>query len=125
MKLFEFNAQKAQIGIEGTGIESTTKQEIKWRDGTVTPAGTKVHIDFAPKSLQSTLMYVTVGENVYKTNIIVAHRKYTGFLKPPGQKILERQSNDCVAKSVTGKRVEPDGYGPDGSPSWLLVLGFI
>jgi len=125
MTAYDFNNLRGSIGIEGTGIDSTTKQEIKWRDGTVTPAGTKVHIDFSPKSAQSTLMYVHVGDKVYKTNIIAGHRKYTGLSKPPSGKLLERFSSDCVAKSVTGKRVEPDGYGPDGSPSWLLVLGYI
>lgn len=125
MTAYDFNNLRGSIGIEGTGIDSTTKQDIQWRDGTKTPAGTKVHIDFAPKNPSSTLMYVHVGDKVYKTNIIAAHRKYTGFIKPPSGKMLERQSFDCVAKSVTGKRVEPDGYGPDGSPSWLLVMGYI
>jgi hypothetical protein len=125
MNVQEFNSQKDQIGIKGTGINSTTKAEVKLKDGYTIPPGQKVHIDFAPKSLSSTLMYVTHGDRVYKTNVIIGHRKYTGLSKPPGGKLLERFSDDCVAKSVTGKRVEPDGYSHDGSPSWLLVLGFI
>ena len=40
-------------------------------------------------------------------------------------KTLEKYSLDSVAKSVTGKRCEPDGYAEDGSPSWLLALGMI
>ena len=30
-----------------------------------------------------------------------------------------------AAKTVTGYTVEPDGYGPDDSPSWLIILGLI
>ncbi len=47
------------------------------------------------------------------------------FTKVPSLTSLERMSDDGVASSVTGKRVEPDGFGPDGSPSWLLALGHI
>ncbi len=44
------------------------------------------------------------------------------FFKEPSLRTLEKWSSDGIAKSVTGHRVEPDGYGPDGSPSWLLVM---
>ena len=122
----EFLAQRATIGIEGTGIDSKTKLDIQLKDGTKIPAGSKVHIDFAPKSIaNANLMYVTLGDRVYKTRINVAHRKYSGISKPPGQKMLEKYGNDCVARSVVGERVEPDGYGPTGAPSWLLVLSLI
>jgi hypothetical protein len=38
---------------------------------------------------------------------------------------LERMVSDCLAETVTGYQVEPDGHGPDGSPSWLLALGLM
>ena len=38
---------------------------------------------------------------------------------------MEKWVNDGVARSVLGKRVEPDGHDENGSPSWLLVLGLI
>lgn len=47
------------------------------------------------------------------------------FKKFPSMKQLEKWTEDSVCLSVTGKRVEPDGYGPDGSPSWLLALSLI
>lgn len=54
-----------------------------------------------------------------------AHKKLTGFVKEPSMKVLEKWINDSTAKSITGKKVEPDGYDEDGFPSWLLVLGLI
>ena len=33
--------------------------------------------------------------------------------------------DDSGCESLTGHRVEPDGYGPDGSPSWLIALGLV
>lgn len=47
------------------------------------------------------------------------------FKKLPSMKMLEKWVNDSICLSVTGKRVEPDGTGPDGSPSWLLALSMI
>ncbi len=60
-------------------------------------------------------------------------RKLVEGLKPwqrsvkslPSLATLERWGNDCMCETVTGDEVEPDGVGPDGSPSWLLVLGMI
>lgn len=45
--------------------------------------------------------------------------------KTPSMRSLEKWTYDSVCKSVTGKRVEPDGWGDDGSPSWLLALEMI
>ena len=54
-----------------------------------------------------------------------AWQKLHGFPKPPSMNTLEKWSEEGVAKSVDGHRVEPDGYSPDGSPSWMLVMGLI
>lgn len=32
---------------------------------------------------------------------------------------------DSVCETVTGDMIEPDGYGPDGAPSWLIALGLM
>jgi hypothetical protein len=32
---------------------------------------------------------------------------------------------DSVCDATDGCQVEPDGYCPDGHPSWLLVLGLV
>jgi len=38
---------------------------------------------------------------------------------------MEKWVSDGIAKTPTGKQTEPDGYADDGSPSWLLALGYI
>jgi hypothetical protein len=56
-------------------------------------------------------------ENLYKY--------VSGISRPPSVNMMEKWMYDGVAKSITGKRVEPDGYGPDGAPSWMLAMGII
>ena len=51
--------------------------------------------------------------------------RITSAFKAPSMSLLERWAYESVVRTPTGKRVEPDGYGEDGSPSWLLVMGFI
>jgi len=51
--------------------------------------------------------------------------RITSAFKAPSMATLEKWSYDSVCKTPTGKRVEPDGHGSDGSPSWLLVFGLI
>ena len=43
----------------------------------------------------------------------------------PDIEVIEEWVYDSVCESLTGHIVEHDGYAPDGSPSWLLVLGLI
>ena len=51
--------------------------------------------------------------------------KFSTLIKSPSVATMERWSNDGVAKSVLGARVEPDGHGPYAEPSWMLALGMI
>jgi hypothetical protein len=121
MNVTEFNSKRTELGIEGTGIDSRTKVDINWKDGTKTPANTPVHIWFSPKQASSR-MYVEIGSEVRVTRI---NQKYTGINKQPGIKTLEKYSWEGIAKTVVGEKVEPDGFGPTGAPSWLLVLSII
>lgn len=45
--------------------------------------------------------------------------------RAPDVEDLERLVCDSICPSLTGDSVEPDGHGPDGAPSWLLVLGLV
>lgn len=88
-------------------------------------AGTKATAEF--------VSYIPTGSNCERTALDVTLTngrtfrtfKMSLFFKAPTVRTMEKWSSDGVAKTVTGKRCEPDGYGPDGSPSWLLALGLI
>ncbi len=123
MNVTEYTALKSELGITGTGINSKAKQELKWKDGTSTPINTPVHIDFSEKTPDR--IYVTVGSVVYKTKLFTAHSRFTGITKAPGLRTLEKYGWEGIAKTATGQKTEPDGYGSDGSPSWMLVAGII
>ena len=129
MKTTEFNEKRSEYGIEGTGVLSTTREDRTWTnkttgDQTIIPSGSKVHVWFSPK-VRPDRMFVQYGEFTGIAHTKLASQWLTGFNKAPSMRTLMKNEFNSVAKSVTGKRVEPDGYGPDGSPSWLLVLGLI
>jgi hypothetical protein len=130
MNINEYKNKRTEYEIEGTGIDVTIKTDMVWTDKTTKqesfriPAGSRCHVDFSPKKYSSKL-FITHGNEVKISNIQTAHTKMTGINKPPTINTLEKWSFDGIAKSVTGKKVEPDGYSYDGSPSWLLVVGVI
>jgi hypothetical protein len=43
----------------------------------------------------------------------------------PSREQLEDWLAGGICETPSGDRVEPDGHGPDGVPSWLLLLGLI
>lgn len=130
MTLTDYNNKRSVLGIEGTGINTTTTKDRNWTNKTTKevaftiPAGSKVHVDFSPKMHPGSI-FITIGDQVKISKTSFAHNWMKGIGKPPGIKTLEKWSNTGVSKSVTGQRVEADGYGPDGSPSWELVIGII
>ena len=116
----------------------TFRKEAKLKDGTIIDVGVRATGKFLvlPSTLDPKValdyieVFIPAGTEIHAGNILEANltfktRKFTTFFKPPTMKTLEKYSLDSVAKSVTGKRCEPDGYGPDGSPSWPLALGMI
>lgn len=126
----QFETNKKSYGIEGTGIDVTSTKDRSWTNkttGQVTltiPAGSKIHIDFAPRETPGT-MFIHFNGEVKLARTASGPLFYTGFTKQPTLRTLEKWGWDGIARSVTGKKVEEDGYGPDGSPSWTLVCGMI
>ncbi len=115
----------------------TFRKDAKLKTGLVINYGTKatgkfVKVIGSQTGTEYDSLEVTIPEgtevsagNVLDQDLVFTTRKFSTFFKPPTMKTLEKYSFDSVAKSVTGKRCEPDGYAEDGSPSWLLVLGMI
>lgn len=107
-------------------MKSTTKKEIHWSKPDTKevlfsiPVGADVEIGFNKDRLNVTY------NNVTKQSLArYAHTKFTGFTSEPSLNTMEKWMDNGIARSITGKKVEPDGFGPDGSPSWLLILGMI
>lgn len=130
MTLTEFNNKRSTLQIEGTGINTTTTKEKQWlnkTDGSVSfviPINSKIHVDFSPGKYASQI-FITYNDMVKVSKVVNAHLSIKGICKPPSISTLTRRSNTGISKSVTGKNVEPDGYGTDGSPSWELAMGII
>lgn len=93
-----------------------TQKEIKLKDGSTLPKG--LPVSFIPEKDSRCLVHSPNHPTPLQVRIISA-------FKAPSMTTLEKWNWDGVCKTPTGKRVEPDGHGPDGSPSWLLALGLI
>ena len=109
--------------------KSTVKTEINFRnlstkEITLTiPKDSCIEWRFIPDN--DARIEIKFEDKVKTLSLISASKKLTGFTAEPTLNTMSRWIDDGIARSVTGKRVEPDGHGDDGSPSWLLVLGFI
>lgn len=93
-----------------------TQKEIKLKDGSTLPKG--LPISFIPGKDSRCLVHSPAHPEPLQVRM-------TSAFKAPSMSTLERWGFDGVCKTPTGKRVEPDGYGSDESPSWLLVFGLI
>ena len=105
-------------------MKATLLRDVSLKSGKFLLAGETAEVVFKTEKVQGierNFMEVTMPFG----NITFRTTHYSMFFKKPSPRTLERWGNDGVAKSVTGKRVELDGYGPDGSPSWFLAMGLI
>lgn len=93
-----------------------TKKEIKLKDGSTLPKG--LPVTFIPGKDSRCFVHSPAHAGPLQIRI-------TSAFPAPSMAKLEKWSNDSICMTPTGKRVEPDGYGPDGSPSWFLVFGLI
>ena len=112
------------------------KKDLKLTTGDVIPKGASVEVKFLgrsdPKGYNTCMLEVDFTgpsgrdyqRQPMRTSISRLPDQVDGF-KTPSMRMLEKWSEDGVCLTPTGKRVEPDGYGPDGSPSWLLAMGMI
>jgi hypothetical protein len=88
------------------------------------PAGTEVQVHFS--EVNHGKIYFEYNGSLRVASVINAHKYFTGFRKCPSINSIQKMEWDrggCM--TCTGKFVEPDGTGSDGSPSWMLVIGII
>lgn len=101
-------------------MNATTSKEIRLKDGSTIAANTVCGISFHNNPV------ATLETNGRSIRVRCASLpKYFARFKTPSLRTLEKAMDEGICPSVTGARVEPDGYGPDGSPSWLIALGLI
>jgi len=104
----------------------TNNKEIKFKSGLVIPVGTNLIVTFIAGQTVANLTGGSAGGVPVSLKLRCSSLpRYFSRFKEPSLKTLERWSFDCVAKSMLGKRVEPDGHDDEGSPSWMLVVGVI
>jgi hypothetical protein len=105
-------------------MKSTTKRDLNFKaSGAHIPAGTTLELFFKPNRNDRVYFNWAGAEKVM--GLTYASQALTGFSKCPSPNTLEKWMNNGTCKTPTGKTVEPDGHGEDGSPSWLLVMGLI
>lgn len=104
-------------------MKFTSTKEIKLKDGKSFPVGSICDITFNG-STQAVKINV-VAANVTFSAFARSLPSYFSKIKVPSLKTMEKWSDDGIAKSVLGHKVEPDGFDHEGSPSWLIVMGLI
>lgn len=104
----------------------TNSKEIKFKNGLVIPVGTNLTVTFVAGQTVANLTGGSAGGVPVSIKLRCSSlpRYFTKF-KAPSLKTMEKWSDEGVAKSMLGQRVEPDGYDDEGSPSWMLVVGII
>ena len=82
------------------------------------PVGSTVNVEF-----DNTKMILSQNG----INVKCSAKNYVKYFggKVPSLKALEKWSADGYCKTVTGQMTELDGFGSDGSPSWLIALSMI
>lgn len=96
------------------------KKEFKNKKGDQFPIGATVNCEFRERHVR-----LTYGDAAIMMPYTHASKYLTKFKPYPSMKSLENMTYGSIATTVIGSRVEPDGHGPYGDPSWLLVAGLI
>lgn len=99
-------------------------RDIVTKGATPISKGTTATVSYDGKSSKAILAV----EGMAKPLRVEVERLSTileGYPKMPSLARLEKMVNNSVATTPTGYRVEPDGFGPDGSPSWLVAARVI
>jgi len=89
----------------------------------IIPEGTEVTVSF-PKEQCGRIVRFTTAEGISlstRTNNI----KQCIDITVPSEKTLYKWQEDGIGKSVSGLKVELDGWDYNGFPSWFLALGYI
>lgn len=112
------------IRFERNGIKAKMKRDAKTKKGVEFKKNEEVTLNWLEKMPEFTFIIKTSGERL-RVNSKIAHALVTMVNAPPTERQFEKWSEDSRSKSMLGESVEPDGFDPHGSPSWMLVMGVI
>lgn len=118
-------AAKVVVSSAGIGARFPLTRDLHTKGGTEFKSGEEVQIKEYTKDAPFKVKVEAEGGRRVNLPVGAAYKVLRGFPKPPSVSTMERWSNDGVAMSVDGHRVEPDGFSSSGAPSWILALGFI
>lgn len=102
-------------------MNKSFKKDFRLKDGTFIAKDTQAEVKMKPDS--NVMAIAIVNGREIKVVARKLHKYFPGFVDP--QKELEDMEDSSVSISLTGKRVEPDGYDDHGFPSILICLGLV
>ncbi len=120
----DFEGGKKPRGLTHPPIKSKVKLELKSKAGEpVLTQSQDVDVFFSDKTPSN--VYIFSNGKWWSINLQNGFKFLTRFSATPSINKLESMSNSGIATTPIGNRVEPDGKGPNGDPSWMLVMGLI
>lgn len=119
----DFEGGKIPRGLTKQPIKVQVKTELKSKEGVpVLKPSQTIDVYFGKRP---THIYIFSEGKWWSLNIQSASKYLTKFKPAPSLNSLQKMSSDGIVSTPIGTRVEPDGTGPNGEPSWLLVMGVI
>lgn len=121
-------SEKERLGLKPYKTVAT-RREMKYEKHEVpcvVPVGTYLTLYFS-ENIPSRIYFDYAG-HIRCTKLTTASKTFIGggFIKAPSVKTMQKWDwEGGYCKTVTGLKTEPDGWGYDGSPSWMLVHGLI
>ncbi len=107
---------------------TTSKKELKTKDGRVYPKGTSFEIKMIDVPYKDVFAVADPmnGDKPVTMRAMKLGRYFRGFHEYNINTMIENEEMDsCVCPSLTGKQVEPDGHDEYGFPSVLLAAGYL
>jgi hypothetical protein len=100
---------------------------IRLKDGRTYPQGERFALTFAKTDgklvgYESPYLIATLASD---PAVSFKSKRFQSFFRAPSVATMEKWMDSGIARTVSGDKTEPDGYGPDGAPSWLLAMGLI
>jgi hypothetical protein len=98
----------------------TLKRELRLKSGKEYSEGNQFNLKFT----EPTGRMILVDPDGIEIRFGGRLDAYFG-IKVPSEKTMLKWDSDGFCKSVGGKKVEPDGWDSEGTPSWMILLGYI